>query len=119
MADDAGPLTRLFSGCGAVLVAAGILIVAATLMQPSVETPATIIASEVGPVAAHAAYTVAWLLDLLCLPWLHANVRMEMGRLGLVGLPKRIPRQLSARRLGQLRVPRAGSGQGVGDRDRR
>ena len=85
MTDDAGPSVGLLSWCGAALAAAGVLIVVATLLHPSVETPATIIASEVGLVAAHVAYTVAWLLVLLGLPGLYASVRRETGRLGLVG----------------------------------
>ncbi len=85
MTDDAGPSVDLLSWCGAALAAAGVLIVVATLLHPSVETPATIIASEVGLVAAHVAYTVAWLLVLLGLPGLYASVRRETGRLGLVG----------------------------------
>ncbi|HEY5788028.1 MAG TPA: hypothetical protein VIT65_24980, partial [Microlunatus sp.] len=72
MTDDAGPSVGLLSWCGAALAAAGVLIVVATLLHPSVETPATIIASEVGLVAAHVAYTVAWLLVLLGLPGLYA-----------------------------------------------
>jgi hypothetical protein len=36
-------------------------------------------------VAAHALYTLAWLLVLLGLPGLYASQRGSMGRLGLVG----------------------------------
>ena len=71
MTDDARPLVGLFSWCGAALAAAGVLIVVATLLHPSGETLSTIIASEVGLVAAHSAYTVAWLLVLLGLPTLY------------------------------------------------
>ena len=85
MTNGAAPSLPLTRWCGAALVAAGGLIVVATLPHPSVETPVTIIASEVGLVAAHVAYTIAWLLLLLGLPGLYASVRMETGRLGLVG----------------------------------
>ena len=68
------------------LVAAGVLMVVATLLHPSSETAATIIASEVGLVAAHFVYTLAWLLVLLGLPGLYFSQRGGgMGRLGLIG----------------------------------
>jgi hypothetical protein len=67
------------------LVAAGMLMVVATLLHPSRETAATIIASEVGLVAAHFVYTLAWLLVLLGLPGLYVSQRAGMGRLGLIG----------------------------------
>ena len=57
----------------------------ATLLHPSRETAATIIATEVGLVAAHFLYTLAWLLVLLGLPGLYASQRRSMGRLGLAG----------------------------------
>jgi hypothetical protein len=68
------------------LVAAGPLIVVATLLHPSRETVTTIGASETRLVAAHVVYTVAWLLVLLGLPGIYAAHRGGMGRLGLVGL---------------------------------
>jgi hypothetical protein len=67
------------------LIAAGVLTVVATLLHPSRETATTIVASEPRLVAAHMAYTVAWLLVLLGLPGLYAAQRGGMGRLGLVG----------------------------------
>jgi hypothetical protein len=67
------------------LVVAGPLIVVATLLHPSRETAGTIIASEVRLIAAHALYTLAWLLVLLGLPGLYASQRGSMGRLGLAG----------------------------------
>jgi hypothetical protein len=85
MADDAGRLARLFSWCGMALMAAGVLMVVATLLHPSRETATTIVASESRLVAAHVVYTLAWLLVLLGLPGLHAAQRGGMGRLGLVG----------------------------------
>jgi hypothetical protein len=65
-------------------MAAGVLMVAATLLHPSRETSATIVASEPRLVAAHVVYTIAWLLVLLGLPGLYAAHRGGMGRLGLV-----------------------------------
>ena len=67
------------------LVAAGVLMAAATLLHPSSETATTIIASEVGLVAAHFFYTLAWLLVLLGLPGLYVSHRGGMRRLGLIG----------------------------------
>src|SRR4051794_31783987 len=57
----------------------------ATLLHPSHETAATIIASEARLVAAHTTYTLSWLLVLLGLPGLYAAQRGAMGRLGLAG----------------------------------
>ena len=62
------------------LVAAGMLMVVATLLHPSQDTAATIIASEVGLVAAHFVYTLAWLLVLLGLPGLYVSQRAGMDR---------------------------------------
>ena len=74
--------------------------VVATLLHPSRETATTIIASEPRLVAAHVAYTVAWLLVLLGLPGLYAAQRGRMGRLGLAGfltaLTGRLTDRLSA-----------------------
>ena len=61
---------RLLRGCGLALMAAGGLLALATLLHPSHETAATITASEVGLVAAHAAYTMSWLQVLLGQPGL-------------------------------------------------
>jgi hypothetical protein len=67
MAEDANRLVRLFRWCGIALIAAGVLMVIATLLQPSRETPTTIVASE------------------LRLIGLYAAQRGGMGRLGLTG----------------------------------
>ena len=75
----------LLRGCGMALVIAGVLMVAATLLHPSRETAATIIASEGRLVAAHVLYTASWLLVLLGLPGLYAAARVTLRRLGLVG----------------------------------
>ena len=85
MVDDAGRLAHLLRWCVLALVAAGVLMVVATLLHPSRETAATIVASEPRLVAAHVVYTVDWLLVLLGLPGLYAAHRGGMGRLGLVG----------------------------------
>jgi hypothetical protein len=84
-AEEAGPLAGLFRWCGIALIAAGALMVLATLLHPSRETATTIVASEPRLVAAHVVYTLAWLLVLLGLPGLYAAQRGRMGRLGLVG----------------------------------
>jgi hypothetical protein len=84
-AEAAGPLVRFLRWCGMALVVASPLIVIATLLHPSRETAGTIIASEAGLIAAHALYTLAWLLVLLGLPGLYASQRGSVGRLGLAG----------------------------------
>jgi hypothetical protein len=58
-AEDASRLVRLFRGCGMALIAAGVLMVVATLLHPSRETATTIVASESRLVAAHVVYTLA------------------------------------------------------------
>jgi hypothetical protein len=85
MAEAAGPWVRLLRASGLALVAAGVLLVVATLLHPSHETATTIIAGEVRLIAAHVVYTLCWLLVLLGLPGLYAAQRGWMGRLGLVG----------------------------------
>ena len=85
MAEKPGPSVPLLRWCGLALVPAGVLMAVATLLHPSRETAATIIATEVGLVAAHFLYTLAWLLVLLGLPGLYASQRRSMGRLGLAG----------------------------------
>ena len=85
MAEGPGPSVPLLRWCGLALVPAGVLMAVATLLHPSRETAATIIATEVGLVAAHFLYTLAWLLVLLGLPGLYASQRRSMGRLGLAG----------------------------------
>jgi hypothetical protein len=67
------------------LVVAGVLMVVATVLHPSRETATTIVASEVGLVAAHVLYTLSWLLVLLGLPGLCLAQRDAIGRLGSVG----------------------------------
>jgi hypothetical protein len=100
MAKDASWFARLFRWCGIALIAAGVLMVIATLLHPSHETATTIVASEPRLVAAHVVYTVAWLLVLLGLPGLYAAQRGRMGRLGLAGfltaLTGRLTDRLSA-----------------------
>jgi hypothetical protein len=67
------------------LVPGGVLMAVATLLHPSRETATTIIASEMGLVAAHFVYTLAGLLVLLGLPGLYVSRRGGMGWLGLIG----------------------------------
>ena len=86
MAEESGPPVRLLRWCGMALVPGGVLMAVATLLHPSSETATTIIASELGLVAAHFVYTLAWLLVLLGLPGLYVSPRGGMGRLGLIGL---------------------------------
>ena len=57
----------------------------ATLLHPSRETAATIIAGEARLVAAHVLYTLSWLLVLLGLPGLYVAARGTMGRLRMAG----------------------------------
>jgi hypothetical protein len=78
-------LVGVLRSAGMALVVAGVLMVVATVLHPSRETATTIIASEVGLVAAHVLYTLSWLLVLLGLPGLYLAQRWGMGRLGLVG----------------------------------
>ena len=85
MTEESGPSVRLLRWCGMALVPGGVLMAVATLLHPSRETATTIIASEVGLVAAHFVYTLASLLVLLGLPGLHVSQRGGMGRLGLIG----------------------------------
>ena len=84
-ADEAGRRAHLLRWCGMALMAAGVLLVVATLLHPSRETATTIVASERRLVAAHMVYTLAWLLVLLGLPGFYAAQRGGMGRLGLAG----------------------------------
>jgi hypothetical protein len=85
MSQNVGRLAHLLGWCGIALMAAGGLMVVATLLHPSRETATTIVASESRLVAAHVVYTLAWLLVLLGLPGLYAAQREGMGRLGLAG----------------------------------
>ena len=85
MSQDVGRLAHLLGWCGIALMAAGGLMVVATLLHPSRETATTVVASEPRLVSAHVVYTLAWLLVLLGLPGLYAAQRGGMGRLGLVG----------------------------------
>jgi hypothetical protein len=105
MAEDAGRLVRLLRWCGMALIAAGVLMVIATLLHPSRETAPTIVASEPRLVAAHVVCTLAWLLVLLGLPGLYAAQRGGMGRLGVAGFLTAFS--------GELWFPRPGLGQTV------
>jgi len=85
MAIESGSSVGLLRWCGMALVLGGVLMAVAILLHPSSETATTIIASEVGLVAAHFVYTLAGLLVLLGLPGLYVSQRAGMGRLGLSG----------------------------------
>jgi hypothetical protein len=83
--DENWTSARLISWAGLALVAGGVLQLVATLLHPSHETVATIIASEATLVAAHTLYTLSYLLLLLGLPGLYVAQRGQMGRLGVAG----------------------------------
>jgi hypothetical protein len=70
---------------GLALIAGGLLLVVATVLHPSRETPATILEAEVRLVAAHVLFTLSYLLVLLGLPGLYGAASVRMGWLGLVG----------------------------------
>ena len=80
-----GPWAGLLRWSGLAVVAAGVLMVVATLLHPTHETATTIVASEGRLIAAHVTYTLSWLLVLLGLPGLFAAQRASMGRLGVAG----------------------------------
>ena len=85
MRNETGRSVHLLKMCGIALVTAGVLMAVATLLHPSRETAATIIASEARLVAAHVLYTLSWLLVLLGLPGLYVAERGTLRRLGFVG----------------------------------
>jgi hypothetical protein len=78
-------LAALRRWSGLALVAGGLLLAVATALHPSQETPATILQAEVRLVAAHALFTLSYLLVLLGLPGLYGAESVRMGRLGLAG----------------------------------
>jgi hypothetical protein len=81
-----GPsLAALLRWSGLALATGGLLMVVATALHPSRETPTTIVEAEVRLVAAHALFTLSSLLVLLGLPGLYGAASVRMGRLGLVG----------------------------------
>jgi hypothetical protein len=81
-----GPsLAALLRWSGLALVAGGLLLAVATALHPSRETTATILQAEVRLVAAHALFTLSYLLILLGLPGLYGAESARMGRLGLAG----------------------------------
>jgi hypothetical protein len=83
--DAASSWGRLRGWSGMALMAGGALLPLATLLHPSLETAATVIASEKRLVAAHVLFTVSWALVLFGLPALYATAGAAMGRLGLAG----------------------------------
>jgi hypothetical protein len=67
------------------LIVGGLLTVVATALHPSRETTISILQTEPRLVAAHALFTLAYLLVLLGLPGLYAAQSAMIGRLGLSG----------------------------------
>jgi len=78
-------LAALRRWSGLALAAGGLLLAVATALHPSQETPATILQAEVRLVAAHALFTLSYLLVLLGLPGLYGAESVRMGRLGSAG----------------------------------
>ena len=76
----------LVRGGGLILVAGGLLLVVATALHPSQETPVSILALEVRLIGSHAVYFVSYVLILLGLPALYVSESKRMGTLGLIGL---------------------------------
>ena len=82
----AGPAaSKLLRGCGAALVAGGVMLVVATLLHPSVESTSSILEAEKRLVAAHILFTSGFIAVLLGLPGLYARQSVRMGRLGAAG----------------------------------
>ena len=75
----------LVRGDGMVLAAGGLLLVVATALHPSQETPVTILESEARLVGSHAVSVVSYVLILLGLPALYVAESQRLGRLGLIG----------------------------------
>lgn len=86
VAEHGGPSSRLIGRSALTLCAAGPLILLATLLHPSRETPATIMEAESRLVASHALYTVAYLLAMFGLAALSATATIRGGRLAQTGL---------------------------------
>jgi len=75
----------LVRGGGMVLAVGGLLLVVATALHPSQETPVTILETELRLVASHAVSVVSYVLVLFGLPALYVAESERMGRLGLIG----------------------------------
>ena len=78
-------LAALRRWSGLALIVGGLLLVVATVLHPSQETPATILQAEGRLVAAHVLFTLSSLLVLLGLPGLYGAESIRMGWLGLAG----------------------------------
>jgi hypothetical protein len=83
MAVDTGRLPLLLRWCGLALVAAGVLMVVATLLHPSRETATTIVASEPRLVAAHVVYTLAWFAGAARPSWALCGPARRDGTAGI------------------------------------
>ncbi len=70
---------------GLSMILAGVLVVLATLIHPSKETPQTILAQETRLVTGHWIYTFYCGFLFLGLPGVYASHARQLGRLGLVG----------------------------------
>ena len=81
-----GPsLAALLRWSGLALIAGGLLRAVATVLHPSRETTATILAAEVRLVAAHVLFTLSYLLACSASPACMGTSSVRMGRLGLIG----------------------------------
>ena len=76
---------NLLRGCGAALLAGGVMLVVATLLHPSVESTSSILEAEKRLVGAHILFTSSFIAVLLGLPGLYAAQSVRMGRLGAAG----------------------------------
>ncbi len=68
-----------------VLAFGGLLLVVATVLHPSQETPVTILETELRLVASHAVSVISYVLVLLGLPALYVSGSQRMGPMGLTG----------------------------------
>ncbi len=82
---EALSMAPLLRWSGMALIVGGLLTVVATALHPSRETTVSILQTETRLVAAHALFTLAYLLVLLGLPGLYAIESARIGRLGLSG----------------------------------
>ncbi|MDP9494183.1 MAG: hypothetical protein M3P87_02990 [Actinomycetota bacterium] len=78
-------LVALVRWSGMVLAFGGLLLVVATALHPSQETPVTILETELRLVASHAVSVISYVLVLLGLPALYVAESQHVGRLGLIG----------------------------------
>ena len=106
MADDVGRLAHLFRWCGMALVAAGVLMVVATLLHPSRETATTIVASESRLVAAHVVLHGCLVAGAVGPSRALCGSTWRDGTAGIGGLPDRFRWHVLDCGDGELRFPR-------------